>query len=455
MMRERYFQPQIKAVTHFANTYPVPTTLTYFWNFGVYALISIVVQLVTGMLIVAYYAADLNISFIAVENYMRDVAFAFDTRYIHANGASFFFFVVFIHIFRGIFYTSYLPPRVEVWIVGFLLMVLLMATAFLGYVLPWGQMSYWAATVIIQLFTAIPLVGKEIVEWIWGGFTLGNTAIRRLFSLHFIIPFVIAALSLFHVYVLHRFGSNQPVGVDTTSIDRTNMNPYYITKDLFGISVLAIIFTFFVGIIPNALGHWDNYAVADPVVTPPHIVPEWYFLWAYAILRAIPHKLLGVISFASSIIYILIIAWFIVPAFGRNFTSSYLRILYYFFITALVLLGTSGSSSPTQAVLYESRMHSLLYFTILVGANVIVHSSLTKQDSTSTTKKKDCGCSLKKLGYLFFTRVYRNKKLLMWWMRKMHNCTTKKLGYLFFTRIFPNKKLLMWWMRRCIRKNIP
>jgi len=276
-------------------------------------------------------------------------------------------------------------------------------------------MSYWAATVIIQLFTAIPLVGKEIVEWIWGGFTLGNTAIRRLFSLHFIIPFVIAALSLFHVYVLHRFGSNQPMGADTTSIDRTNMNPYYITKDLFGISVLAIIFTFFVGIIPNALGHWDNYAVADPVVTPPHIVPEWYFLWAYAILRAIPHKLLGVISFAGSIIYILIIAWFIVPSFGRNFSSSYLRILYYFFIIALILLGTLGSSAPTQPVLLESRLHALMYFMTLLASNLLIWPAVRSEFHTSHPWKR----RFRKMIFIIFNKLIPNRRILFFLIRKL------------------------------------
>jgi quinol-cytochrome oxidoreductase complex cytochrome b subunit len=406
MTFQRYYQPEVQAVTQFANGYPVPTTLTYFWNYGVYALISLVAQLVTGMLIIAYYAADLNISFMAIENYMRDVTLAFDTRYFHANGASFFFFVVFIHLFRGIFYTSYLPPRVEVWIIGSVLFVLLMAAAFLGYVLPWGQMSYWAATVIIQLFTAIPLIGKEIVEWVWGGFTLGNTAIRRLFSLHFIVPFIIALLSLFHIYVLHRFGSNEPVGVDTKAIDRTNMNPYYIIKDLFGISILVTIFIYFVGIIPNALGHWDNYVVADPVVTPPHIVPEWYFLWAYAILRSIPHKLLGVVGFASSIIYIWIIAWIIVPTFGRNFTSRYLRILYYLFICGLLVLGTLGASAPTPPVLYEGRLHALIYFTILIFSNIYITTNQTI--SKMSISHENYGHVTKSFALRFWNNIINN-----------------------------------------------
>jgi len=380
MTLQPYYRSETQVLTQFANGYPVPTTLTYFWNYGVYSLFAVAAQLVTGMLIVAYYTADLNSSFLAIENYMRDVTLAFDTRYSHANGASFFFFVVFIHLFRGIYYTSYLPPRIEVWIIGSLLIVLLMAAAFLGYVLPWGQMSYWAATVIIQLFTAIPLIGQEIVEWIWGGFTLGNTAIRRLFSFHFIVPFLIALLSFFHVYILHRVGSNDPVGIDTKSIDRANMNPYYIIKDLFGIVLLLTIFIFFVGIIPNVLGHWDNYVLADPVVTPPHIVPEWYFLWAYAILRSIPHKLFGVIGFAFGIFYIWIIAWLITPTFGRNFTSRFCRIIYYLFSSALIVLGTLGSASPTPSVLYEGRLHAIIYFTILMVVNIVIVGNRKKDE---------------------------------------------------------------------------
>ncbi|MDX1580888.1 MAG: cytochrome b/b6, partial [Alphaproteobacteria bacterium] len=269
--------------------YPTPRNLNYWWSFGSLAGLMLLVQIVTGIVLAFHYTPHADLAFESVEHIMRDVNYGWLLRYVHANGASFFFIVVYIHIFRGLFYGSYKPPRELLWMLGLVILLLMMATAFMGYVLPWGQMSFWGATVITNLFSAIPGVGDAIVAALWGGFSVDNPTLNRFFSLHYLLPFVIAAVAILHIWALHIPGSNNPLGIDVKGPqDQIDFHPYHTAKDLFMMSVLLLVFFGFVFYAPNYLGHPDNYIPADPLVTPEHIVPEWYFLPFYAILRAVP-----------------------------------------------------------------------------------------------------------------------------------------------------------------------
>ena len=286
--------------------YPAPINLTYAWSFGSTAGICLVIQILTGIFLAMHYTPHIDLAFSSVEHIMRDVNNGWFIRYAHANGASMFFIVVYSHIFRGLYYGSYMHPRQLLWCSGVLIFILMMGTAFMGYVLPWGQMSFWGATVITNLATAIPIVGQPIVDWLWGGFTVNNATLNRFFSLHFLFPFLIAGLSLLHLALLHKDGSNNPLGVDT-SVDKVPFYPYFIVKDLFAFFIFTFVFSVFIFYFPNAMGHPDNYIPANPLVTPAHIVPEWYFLPSYAILRSIPNKLLGVLALLASILILLIL----------------------------------------------------------------------------------------------------------------------------------------------------
>ena len=267
--------------------YPVPRNLSYFWNFGVLAGFFLVLQIVTGVVLAMHYASNTQVAFASVEHIMRDVNWGWLMRYTHANGASFFFVVIYIHIFRGLFYASYKPPREMIWLIGVVIFLLMMATAFMGYVLPWGQMSFWGAQVITGLFEAIPLVGPPLKTWLLGGFAPDNAALNRFFSLHFLLPFVIAGAVILHIWALHIPGSSNPTGVEVKGeSDTLPFHPYYTAKDGFGLGIALLVFMAFVFFLPNALGHPDNYIEANPLSTPAHIVPEWYFLPFYAILRA-------------------------------------------------------------------------------------------------------------------------------------------------------------------------
>lgn len=268
--------------------FPVPKNFNYFWNFGAIAGVMLVTMIVTGIVLAMQYTAHADYAFDSVERIMRDVNFGWLIRYMHMNGASFFFIAVYIHIFRGMYYGSYKQPRELLWILGVLIFLLMMATAFIGYVLPWGQMSYWGATVITNLFSALPIVGEPIVTWLWGGFSVDNPTLNRFFALHYLLPFVIFAVVFLHVWALHVCGSNNPLGIEPQKKqDTLPFHPYYTMKDTFGLLVFLVIYCFFVFFSPDSLGHPDNYIPANPLVTPAHIVPEWYFLPFYAILRAI------------------------------------------------------------------------------------------------------------------------------------------------------------------------
>lgn len=268
--------------------HPTPKNLNYFWNFGSLAGLCLVIQILTGVFLAMHYTAHVDYAFDSVEHIMRDVNYGWLIRYMHAVGASMFFVVVFIHIFRGLYYGSYKKPREVLWWMGVLILLLMMATAFMGYVLPWGQMSFWGATVITNLFSAFPLVGESIVTWLWGGFSVDNPTLNRFFALHFLMPFLIVGVVILHILALNAYGSNNPTGIDVKGDqDVIPFHPYYSVKDFFGIGVFLLVFGGFLFFAPNYLGHPDNYIEANPLVTPAHIVPEWYFLPFYAILRAI------------------------------------------------------------------------------------------------------------------------------------------------------------------------
>ncbi|MBM3541005.1 MAG: cytochrome b/b6, partial [Alphaproteobacteria bacterium] len=302
--------PVVSFMQHELHEYPTPKNLNYWWNFGSLAGFCLVIMIVTGIVLAMQYTPHVDMAFGSVERIMRDVNQGWLIRYIHMNGASLFFLVVYIHICRSLYYGSYKPPREVLWWLGLVILLLMMATAFMGYVLPWGQMSFWGATVITNLFSAIPLVGESIVTWLWGGYAVDNPTLTRFFSLHYLLPFVIVGVVMLHLVALHKVSSNNPLGVEMKSPkDSIPFHPYYTAKDFFGIGVFLIVFAGFVFFAPNYMGHPLNYVPANPLVTPPHIVPEWYFLPFYAILRSIPDKLLGVIAMFAAILVLFVLPW--------------------------------------------------------------------------------------------------------------------------------------------------
>jgi ubiquinol-cytochrome c reductase cytochrome b subunit len=302
-------------------------------------------------------------AFSSVERIMRDVNYGWLIRYIHMNGASFFFIVVYIHIFRGLYYGSYKAPRELLWMLGVVILLLMMATAFMGYVLPWGQMSFWGATVITNLFSAIPVVGDSIVTWLWGGFAVDNATLNRFFSLHYLLPFVIVGVVVLHLVALHRFGSNNPLGIDVKGPkDQIPFHPYYTAKDAFGLGVYLIIFSAFVFFAPNYMGHPDNYIPADPLVTPAHIVPEWYFLPFYAILRAIPDKLGGVLFMFGAIAVLFILPWLDRSPVRSGQFRPIFKIFFWILVIDVVALTYLGGKLPEGWYVIASRLATAYYF---------------------------------------------------------------------------------------------
>jgi len=358
-----YRLPVFSMMHHELHEYPTPKNLNYFWNFGSLAGFVLVVMIVSGIVLAMNYTAHVDYAFASVERIMRDVNFGWLVRYIHMNGASFFFIVVYIHIFRGLYYGSYKAPRELLWILGVLILLAMMATAFMGYVLPWGQMSFWGATVITNLFSAIPIVGESIVTWLWGGFTVDNPTLNRFFSLHYLLPFVIAGLVILHLAALHQHGSNNPLGIDIKDKgDTIPFHPYYTIKDLFGMGVFLAIFVAVVCFAPNYMGHPDNYTEANPLVTPPHIVPEWYFLPFYAILRAVPDKLGGVIAMFGAIAVLFVLPWLDrSPIRSAKFRPVYF-VLFWVLVADCILLGFCGANPPEGNWVWISQLATLYYF---------------------------------------------------------------------------------------------
>ena len=341
-------------------SYPTPINLNYMWSFGSTAGICLVIQIITGIFLAMHYSPHIDLAFNSVEHIMRDVNNGWLIRYLHANGASMFFIVVYCHIFRGLYYGSYMYPRGKLWASGVIIFLLMMATAFMGYVLPWGQMSFWGATVITNLFSAIPFVGPSIVEWLWGGFSVDNATLNRFFSLHYLMPFVIAGLTLVHLSLLHTSGSNNPLGINT-NVDTVSFYPYFYVKDLLAFFILIALFSFFVFFYPNVLGHSDNYIPANPLVTPPHIVPEWYFLPFYAILRSIPDKLGGVVAMVSAILILLILPIINTSEVRSSKFRPIFSVAYWFLVSDFILLGWVGQK-PVESPFIEIGMGATVFY---------------------------------------------------------------------------------------------
>jgi ubiquinol-cytochrome c reductase cytochrome b subunit len=359
-------RPIINILNDHLIDYPTPLNINYMWNFGSMAGLFLVIQILTGVFLAMHYTPHIDLAFLSVEHIMRDVNNGWLIRYLHANGASFFFFVVYVHLARGLYYGSYQKPRGFTWVIGVILLILMMATAFMGYVLPWGQMSFWAATVITNLFSAFPFIGEAVVSWLWGGFSVDNATLNRFFSFHYLLPFIIAAVTIIHLAVLHQNGSNNPLGINGAT-DKISFFPYFVFKDLFSWLIIGLLFSLFVYFMPNYLGHTDNYIEANPMVTPAHIVPEWYFLPMYAILRSIPHKLGGVIAMFAALLILLVL-----PYVGVSETrSSTFRILhrYFFWVFLLnfIILGWIGGCAPESPYLEIGQIATLFYFGYFVA----------------------------------------------------------------------------------------
>ena len=332
--------------------YPTPRNLNYWWTFGAILSLMLALQIVTGVILAMHYTPNADLAFSSVEHIVRDVNYGWLLRNMHAAGASMFFFAVYIHMFRGLYYGSYKEPREVLWILGVIIYLLMMATGFMGYVLPWGQMSFWGATVITNLFSAIPVVGESIVTWLWGGYAIDNPTLNRFFSLHYLLPFMIAGVVVLHIWALHVVGQNNPDGVDVKNVDKDTVpfTPYATVKDGFAISVFLIVYMWFVFYQPNFLGHADNYIPANPLKTPTHIVPEWYFLPFYAMLRAIPDKLGGVLTMFSAIAILAFLPWLDTSRVRSTKYRPAYKVFFWVLCFVCVMLGYVGGQLPDAPV---------------------------------------------------------------------------------------------------------
>jgi ubiquinol-cytochrome c reductase cytochrome b subunit len=364
----------VKKLYSYLIYYPSPMNLNYFWNFGFMSGIFLVIQFISGIFLSMFYTPEVDHAFSSVQHIMRDINYGWLIRYMHSNGASFFFIMVYIHILRGMYYGSYQKPRMLAWFTGVIIYILMMGTAFLGYVLPWGQMSYWAATVITNFLTVIPYFGKDIVYWVWGGYAINNSTLNRFFSLHYLLPFIIAVLSIYHIFQLHKAGSSNPLGIRSSKLDKINFYPFFLVKDLFGIFIALIFFSIFVFFFPEVLGHSDNYINANPLVTPAHIVPEWYFLPMYGILRSISSKTYGIILMFLSLIIL-----FTLPLLDKELIKNknykpFNRIMFWMFVFNFIFLGYLGGQLPVtpyiELGLICSHIH-LLYFIFFIVVSSI------------------------------------------------------------------------------------
>ncbi|XWN31618.1 MAG: cytochrome b N-terminal domain-containing protein [Devosia sp.] len=343
--------------------FPTPKNLNYMWTFGAILVFMLVAMIITGIVLAMHYAANTELAFDRVEHIMRNVNYGWLIRYIHAVGASMFFIAVYLHIARGLYYGSYKAPREILWILGVIILILMMATAFMGYVLPWGQMSFWGATVITNLFSAIPLVGPAIVEWLWGGFAVDNATLNRFFALHYLLPFMIAGVVILHIWALHVVGNNNPAGVSVKSNkDTVPFHPYITMKDVFALVVFLLLYAYFVFYIPNYLGHADNYIEANPLVTPAHIVPEWYLLPFYAILRAVPDKLGGVILMFGSLFVLFLVPWLDTSKVRSARYRPLYKIAFWLFVVTCIILGWLGAQPAEGIYVILARVFTLYYF---------------------------------------------------------------------------------------------
>jgi len=366
--------------------YPTPKNLNYMWTFGAILSFMLIAQIVTGVVLAMHYTPETSLAFDSIEHIMRDVNWGMFLRYAHANGASMFFLAVYLHIFKGMYYGSYKEPRELLWILGIVIFLAMMATGFLGYVLPWGQMSFWAATVITNLFSAIPVVGNSITTWLLGGYSVDNPTLNRFYALHYLLPFVLVEIVAMHVWALHVTGQNNPTGVEVKDEEKETVpfTPYATLKDAFGIGVFLVLFAWLTFFAPNYLGHPDNYIEANPLVTPAHIVPEWYFLPFYAILRAIPNKLLGVIALFSAVIIPAALPWLDFSKVKSARYRPWFAKAFWVFVAVGVGVGYLGSQPAEGGFLIAARVLTAYYFFhFLVLLPVLARFEMTRPEPAS------------------------------------------------------------------------
>nr|YP_009486082.1 apocytochrome b [Cantharellus lutescens]AWA82211.1 apocytochrome b [Cantharellus lutescens] len=357
---------------------PQPANLSYLWNLGSLLGICLIIQILTGIFLAMHYTPNVDLAFASVEHIMRDVNMGWAIRYAHANTASFFFIFVYLHIGRGLYYGSYRSPRTLPWVIGVIILVLMMATAFLGYVLPYGQMSLWGATVITNLLSAIPWIGQDFVEFVWGGFSVSNATLNRFFSLHYLLPFILAALVAGHLLTLNEGSSSNPLGI-SGNLDRIPFHPYFTFKDLVTIIFFILTLSIFIFYYPNALGHSDNYIPANPMQTPPSIVPEWYLLPYYAILRSIPDKLLGVVAMFASLLILLAMPLLDTSRIRGSQFRPIMKFMFWVFVANFFILMWIGSQHPESPYSEIGQVSTLLYFAwflFIVPATGILENTL-------------------------------------------------------------------------------
>jgi len=377
-MRLLKSHPILSLVNSYLVDSPQPANLSYLWNFGSLLGLCLIIQILTGIFLAMHYTPNVDLAFISVEHIMRDVNMGWAIRYTHANTASFFFIFVYLHIARGLYYGSYRSPRVLPWSIGVIILVVMMATAFLGYVLPYGQMSLWGATVITNLLSAIPWIGQSFVEFVWGGFSVSNATLNRFFSLHYLLPFILAALAAVHLLTLHQHGSSNPLGV-SGNLDRLAFHPYFTFKDLVTIVFFLLTLSVFVFYYPNVLGHSDNYIPANPMQTPPSIVPEWYLLPYYAILRSIPNKLLGVVAMFASLLILLAMPLLDTSRLRGSQFRPLMKFIFWVFVSNFFILMWIGSQHPVSPFSEIGQFATLLYFAwflVLVPFTGILENTL-------------------------------------------------------------------------------
>lgn len=358
-MRIRKENPIFSPINSALIDLPSPTSISYFWNFGSLLGLCLIIQIITGIFLAMHYCPDIMLAFSSIAHITRDVNYGFSLKYLHANGASAFFLCVYVHIARGLYYGSYL--RYQLWLSGITILLIMMLTAFIGYVLPWGQMSFWGATVITNFLSAIPYVGTDIVQWIWGGFSVNSATLNRFFSLHYLFPFFLVGLILIHLILLHVSGSNSPIGLNTNT-DKIPFHTYFTIKDFYGFIILGIILSTFIFYNPNTLGDPENFINANPLVTPIHIMPEWYFLFAYAILRAIPNKLGGVIALVLSILILIVLPFFHTSKVKSLTFRPIGKFFYWLFMINFILLTWIGSKPVEEPFILIGQLSSIFYF---------------------------------------------------------------------------------------------
>jgi quinol-cytochrome oxidoreductase complex cytochrome b subunit len=361
-------RPIIQVVNNHLVDYPTPINFNYWYNFGLLSAVCLGIQLLTGIFLAMHYTPHIDYAWLSVEHIMRDVNYGWLIRYMHANGASMFFIVVYVHLLRGLYYGSYKSPRGLVWGIGVAILILMMATGFIGYVLPWGQMSFWAATVITSLFSAIPGVGQPLVEFLWGGFAVDNATLNRFYSLHYLLPFVLLGLVMLHIAALHQEGSSNPLGLHGPDVDKIDFYPYFYVKDLFGFMCFTVFFSYFLFFDPNLLGHPDNYITANPMVTPSHIVPEWYFLPYYAILRSIPDKLGGVIAMGASLVVLALLPSVNTANVRSSFFRPFHRYSFWIWLGNALVLGWIGGNPVEDPYIVIGQLSTVVYFGYLLFA---------------------------------------------------------------------------------------